>query len=209
MNSHHPIHRLTIILATALMMLPALLHGQEGKGGVPTQVALTSNLLYDALLIPSLGLEATIGEHWSVAAEWQYAWWKDDDRHRYWQTYGGDLAVRRWLGDTALTGHHLGLYAQMLTYDFELGGKGNQADKWTIGGGLEYGYSLRLTRHLNLDFSLGVGYLTGEYKEYEPQDNHYVWQATKQRHWFGPTKAEISLVWMLGNPFHRGKGAKP
>lgn len=31
-----------------------------------------------------------------------------------------------------------------------------------------------------------------------PLDGHYVWQATKNRHWFGPTKAEISLVWLLG-----------
>jgi|GEM_PF-6135277 len=36
------------------------------------------------------------------------------------------------------------------------------------------------------------------YKEYLPQDGHYVWQSTKRRHWIGPTKAEISLVWLIG-----------
>ena len=45
----------------------------------------------------------------------------------------------------------------------------------------------------------------GEYKEYLPQDGHYVWQSTKRRHWIGPTKAEISLVWLIG----RGNTNRP
>ena len=36
---------------------------------------------------------------------------------------------------------------------------------------------------------------------YIPLDGHYVWQTTKNRRWFGPTKAGISLVWLIG----RGK----
>jgi hypothetical protein len=59
-------------------------------------------------------------------------------------------------------------------------------------------------RRLNLDFSIGLGFQDGEYKEYLPMDDHYVWQATHKRHWWGPTKAEISLVWLLGH----GKGKK-
>lgn len=63
---------------------------------------------------------------------------------------------------------------------------------------LSYGYSLPLRRRLNMDFTIGIGYLTGTYMEYIPIDACYVWQATKNRHWWGPTKAEISLVWLLG-----------
>ena len=43
-----------------------------------------------------------------------------------------------------------------------------------------------------------MGYMGGTYKEYLPDNQCYVWQTTKQRHWFGPTKAEISLVWLIG-----------
>ena len=95
------------------------------------------------------------------------------------------------------TGHHLGAYVLGLTYDVEWGGKGYQAAKFGFGGGLEYGYSKKIGRKWCLDFSLGVGFQDGEYKEYLPQDTHYVWQSTHKRHWFGPTKAEISLVWLL------------
>ena len=86
----------------------------------------------------------------------------------------------------------------MVTYDFELGGRGYLGDKWSYAAGLSYGYSHPIGRRLNIDFTLGLGYLWGEYKEYIPIDNCYVWQATKQRSWIGPTKAEISLVWQLG-----------
>ena len=86
----------------------------------------------------------------------------------------------------------------MLTYDFELGGRGYLGDRWSWGAGIEYGYSLPVARRINIDFSLGLGYLGGEYKEYLPMDGHYVWQATRNRHWVGPTKAEITFVWLLG-----------
>ena len=47
-----------------------------------------------------------------------------------------------------------------------------------------------------------------EYKEYEPsrdQYNHYVWKATHRRHWWGPTKAEVSIKWLLERKKKGGK----
>ncbi|WP_302959561.1 DUF3575 domain-containing protein [Alistipes finegoldii] len=176
----------------------------------PFYMALKTNLLYDAALIPNLGAEFYVGRGWSVGGSWMYAWWNSDRKHNYWRTYGGELDIRKYFGRRAgekpLTGHHLGLYGQMLTYDFELGGKGYMGgrpggtlwDKMHWGVGLEYGYSLPVGRRLNLDFGIGVGYLGGEYWEYTPQDDHYLWLRTKKRHWFGPTKAEVSLVWLIG-----------
>lgn len=82
-------------------------------------------------------------------------------------------------------------------------------DKLNYAIGVEYGYSLPISRRLNLDFTLGVGYWGGEYHEYIPSDGHYVWQSTKQRHWFGPTKAEVSLIWLIGRGnYNEKKGGK-
>ncbi|MBQ8224165.1 MAG: DUF3575 domain-containing protein, partial [Bacteroides sp.] len=92
----------------------------------------------------------------------------------------------------------MGLYGQIITYDFEWGGRGYLGDRWSYAGGVAFGYSLPVRHRLNLDFTLGVGYLGGEYKEYLPIDDCYVWQVTKQRRWFGPTKLEASLVWLIG-----------
>lgn len=168
----------------------------------PFYASLKTNALYDLLLIPSVGAEVWLGKMMSVNANWSYAWWSKNRRHNYWRYYGGDIAVRRWFGRKAaekpLTGHHIGLYAQIMTYDFELGGKGYMGNKYNYGGGVEYGFSLPMARRFNIDFTVGVGYLGGKYYEYTPIDGHYVWQATKRRKWFGPTKAEVSLVWLIG-----------
>lgn len=178
----------------------------------PFYMAVKTNMLYDAALIPNIGVEFYLGRNWTIGGSWMYAWWKKNSRHLFWRTYGGELDVRKYFGSRAskkpLTGHHLGIYGQMLTYDFELGGTGYLGDKWSWGAGLEYGYSLPVARRLNIDFSIGIGYLGGEYKVYNPIDEHYVWKETRQRNWFGPTKAEISLVWLIGRGNYNEKGGK-
>ena len=176
----------------------------------PFYMALKTNMLYDVLGVPNVGLEFYLGKNWSVGGNWMYGWWDKESRHRYWRVYGGDIAVRKWFGKKAdrkpLTGHHVGVYGQLFTYDFERGGKGYMGgepggtlwEKANYAAGLEYGYSLPVAPRLNIDFTMGIGYWGGKYYKYIPLDGHYVWQATKNRHWFGPTKAEISLVWLLG-----------
>lgn len=167
-------------------------------------MTLKTNLLYDAALIPNVGVEVAIGRQWTVGADWFYTWLSSDHRHRYWQGYGGYVTLRRYFGanqSPLLVGggsHHVGLYALGLTYDVEWGGRGYQAARFGFGGGLEYGYSMPIASRLSLDFSLGVGFQDGEYKTYDPQDGHYVWQSTRKRHWWGPTKAEVTLKWILG-----------
>ena len=179
----------------------------------PFYMSLHTNMLYDLALVPNGGVEFYLGRGWSVAGNWMYAWWKSDRKHNYWRIYGGDLAVRKYFGRLAkekpLTGHHAGVYGGIVTYDFELGGRGYLGDRWSWHAGVEYGYALPIARRLNLDFSLGLGYLGGEYKEYLPIDDCYVWQATKRRRWFGPTKAGIALVWLIGHRNeNQGKGGR-
>lgn len=165
-------------------------------------LALRTNLLYDVALVPNIGIEIPLGRQWSVAADWFGTWLSSDRKHNYWQGYGGYLTVRRYLGTPSarkpLGGHHVGVYGLGMTYDVEFGGRGYQAEKFGFGGGVEYGYAMSIGRHWLLDFTLGVGFQDGEYKEYLPMDGHYVWQSTHKRHWWGPTKAEVSLKWLIG-----------
>lgn len=189
------------------------------KDNKPFYMAVKTNMLYDALAVPNIGVEFYLKKGWSLAGEWMAAWWNKDSRHRYWRIAGGHLAVRKWLGRKAegkpLTGHHLGIYAQGLTYDVEWGGTGYMGgkpgghgmDKINYAAGVEYGFSLPVARRLNIDFTLGAGYWGGTYHKYTPQDGHYVWQGTFKRRWFGPTNVEVGLVWLLGRGnVNAGKG---
>ena len=183
--------------------IPSQVHPSSESQSPPvaSYFALKSNLLYDALLVPNLSLEASIGSGWALSAGGMLAWWSKDAKHRYWRIYGGDLEIRKYFGTLSkskpLQGHHLGIYGDFLTYDFEFGAKGYQS-KATYAAGIKYGYSHPIANRLNLDFALGIGYLHSNYKTYVPRDGCYVYQETKKRKWLGPTQAEISLVWLLG-----------
>ena len=174
-------------------------------------VALRTNLLYDAALVPNIGVEVGLGKGFTLAADWFGTWLFSDKNHWYWQGYGGYLTARYYFdkdnpqysltpGQMLSSGHHVGIYGTALTYDVEFGGIGYQAAQFGFGGGVEYGYSLKVAQSLCIDFNLGLGYQGGEYKKYMPTDDgsgHYVWMSTHRRHWWGPTKAEISLKWLI------------
>lgn len=103
-------------------------------------MSLKTNLLYDAALVSNIGAEFYLGKGWSVGANWMYAWWNSNKRHNYWRIYGGELDIRKYFGRRAqtkpLTGHHLGIYGQAFTYDFETGHKGyigRQAGRHVVG----------------------------------------------------------------------------
>ena len=49
------------------------------------RMAIKTNLLYDAILMPSLEVECRIDDRWSVAVEGSVAWWKKDPQHKYYQ----------------------------------------------------------------------------------------------------------------------------
>jgi hypothetical protein len=187
----------------------------------PFYMAIKTNMLYDVAAVPNIGAEFYLGQNFSIAANYAHAWWKKDTKNLYWRYYGADASLRWWFGKASrikpLQGHHIGLNYQILTYDFELGDKGimagmpngNLTDRANHIVALEYGYSLPIARRLNIDFSIGVGYHWGIFEEYIPVDGHNVWQATKRRQYFGPTKLEISLVWLIGcENYNKNKGGK-
>lgn len=214
-----------ILTSVNVPLSPAPLLGEietfSHKTCKPFYMSLNTNLLYDALALPNIGAEFYIGKQWSIGANWLYGWWDNDKSHRYWRAYGGELSLKRWFGHKAsekpLTGHHLGIYGGIITYDFELGGIGYMGgipggtlwDRCNYVAGVEYGYSLPIAKRLNIDFTIGVGYMGGKYVKYEPKNGCYQWISTNRLTWFGPTKAEISLVWLIGcDNYNREKGGR-
>ncbi len=208
-------HKLPLILGRLLVCAMCAgcylcSHGQQADRRA-LYVALKTNMLYDAVAVPNISGEIYAGHNISVGVNWMYSWWSRENRHRYWRIYGGDLSVRYWFGKAAgakpLTGHHVGVYGGIFTFDFEWGGTAYMGGKpghnlWErpmVNAGVEYGYSLPVARHLNIDFTVGVGYAGGIVEKFKPIEGTYLWQSTSRRTWIGPTKAEVSLVWLLGH----------
>ncbi len=174
--------------------------------------ALKTNLLYDLASFLNIELEIPIGDRWSVSGEWIGPWWRwdnkkvDSKRHRI-ETKIGVAEVRYWFGDREdkpkLTGWFGGIYGSFGTYDFEYNREGIQS-KNLISGGLVGGYAHTINKkgNLRLEYELGLGYAQSTYKKYTAEfDGDNWWNAyrdhTANHNWFGPTKLEVSLVWMI------------
>ena len=74
--------------------------------------------------------------------------------------------------------------------------KNHRYEGWFAGGGISCGYQWPISRHWNLETSLGVGY---DYIKYDKMKSGTCGKRLKSSHknYFGPTKAAISLVYVI------------
>lgn len=177
--------------------------------------ALKTNMLFDAAMMPNVELEVPLGYRWSVNGEYMFPWWLFEDEKYSLQILMGGLEGRYWLGNRAnrksrdvLTGHFLGFYAGGGKYDLQWKENGYQGE-FFIAAGISYGYAKKIARNFRLEFNIGIGVLRTDYRHYHARDNYQslLWQENGKYTWFGPTKAKISLVWLLSRKAKKG-GAK-
>lgn len=165
-----------------------------------TVLAVKNNQLYDLALAPNLELELPLGRRWSVNAEYKCPWWANSAKKLCYRLLSGGVEGRCWLGNRtrrrSLTGHFLGVYAEGGSYDFQFHADGRQGDYY-VASGLTYGYAKQIARHFSLEFSLGIGYLSTAYRRYVSFGESLVRTDTGSYRGVMPTKAKISLVWLL------------
>ena len=175
-------------------------------------VALKTNLLFDLALAFNGEVEIPFGRdgRYSVMAEWWTPWyvWHHNSRAYEFQMLGFEL--RRWfrtceVGLPPLSGKFLGAYYSNGQYDLEWGSIGNQGEFQSVGA--TAGYSWVLSRHFNLEASFSLGAFWGPRRHYHGMfdDTHLIWQYTGRTFYFGPTKAKISIAWIVGPANRTGR----
>lgn len=168
--------------------------------------AVSSNLLYDAVLAPNFAVEIPISKDrkWSVYGEYTFPWWLPKSNEWCYEMLKWDLGVRYHFGTfdreepfDIFSGHFLGLNLSAGYYDFEPLHNGYQGEFQMIG--LEYGYSWKLSDHWRLDTAIGGGWMATHYRYYEADatDTHLIYQHSGRLGWFGPTKAEVGLKYIF------------
>ncbi|WP_163270693.1 DUF3575 domain-containing protein [Dysgonomonas sp. 511] len=178
----------------------------------PFVMAIRNNLIYDAALLPNLAIEIPFGRdyRWSVGIEGNWSWWNTNaNTYYYHRIQMAGVELRHWFGNKAkrpLTGWYLGAYGYGGTYDVRLFTKKKsdmgQLSNWSYSAGLTLGYSMRISKRFNLEFGIGAGYFGGKYHKYNVSDCAgctFPKRSTHDRKYWGPTKAGISLVWLIGN----------
>lgn len=171
----------------------------EAASRKPYTLALRTNLLYDAFLLPTLGIEWRINESVGVKLDGSLSRWggATGKVQKIWilnpEVRWYLLENRRFYVDAS------GNYAEYNLYGYPLGNlmkddTGYQGTLWSTG--LTVGYQLRLCRALSLDFNLGLGYTRSEYDSFTMIDGVRVSKERNQsKNLWSPTQAGISLVW--------------
>lgn len=223
-----PIRKHIVTIIAVLFAAVAPVYSQEYNKKEPRDTTsdkggfmIYTNAAYLAGLAPNLGTVIHLGKGWAADLRLGGAWWTREQEHFCWRIYGGEVAIRKYFRTPAtgkgpwksLTGHHIGLYAQLFTYDFEYKGSGQiggQPSKNIFanpqyGAGIEYGYTFALSKRLNLDLGIGAGYMGGLYHNYDAFEEKHIWRSSVQRHWIGPTRADITLQWLFGGAVNQKK----
>lgn len=176
-----------------------------------TIMAVKSNLLYDALSLINCSVEFPIGDKFSALVYSQFPWWKwgeADNEYcvrflslgaegRWWFAPRPQPATEKRQERDRLVGHFVGVYAESGMWDFQFKSDiCRQGEFWSVG--VSYGYSMPISRRLNMEFSLSVGYASIPYRGYTPsKDYEILWRDNEDTGcwgYIGPTKAQVSLV---------------
>jgi Periplasmic protein TonB, links inner and outer membranes len=168
----------------------------------PYCLAVRTNLLYDAFLLPTLGIEWRINRNVGIKLDGSLAWW-GGNTGKVQKMWFVSPEVRWYL--TQKKQLYVGVggnYGEYNTYGYLLGklysdNTGYQGTLW--GAGLTVGYQLPLSRSFALDFNLGLGYTSFEYDSFNITNETRVYKdKNKSKDFWGPTQAGISLIWTIG-----------
>ncbi|MCD7937156.1 MAG: DUF3575 domain-containing protein [Tannerellaceae bacterium] len=166
-------------------------------------IGIKNNILYDAMLSPNLGVEIAISQKVTVDLIGSYNPFtlKDGKKFKHWLI---QPEVRYWFCERFngffIGGHlHGGQYnfAKLhLPFGIRSQLKTNRYEGHYYGAGISGGYQWMLGRRWNLEASLGLGYARFHYHKYDctdcgPRTGH------GNHNYFGPTKATISIIYML------------
>lgn len=170
-----------------------------------TPWSVKTNLLYDALLTPSLEIEYRISKRWSVGLEGALASWSNADRHRYYHLAFISPEARYWFqAPERRKGHYVGLFAGGGWYDLQNGGRGYRGEGMFAGA--SYGYQFPVGNYFSFEAGIGIGYLNTTYDEYLPVNKDYVYQQTSKINYIGPLKLKFAWVWHIGRCLEKKGG---
>ena len=155
--------------------------------------SIRANLLRWATITPDLGIEWRINKDWSLLVNGSWTSWRWDDKNRRYALWEVAPEVRYYIGKEKRG--YVGAMYKAGSFNYKFSETGKQGD--LMGGGITGGYVLRLKKALNLDFSLGVGYLHADYEKYMVIDGVRVRRGKETKNWWGPTSAGVSLVWTI------------
>ncbi|MCD8268234.1 MAG: DUF3575 domain-containing protein [Parabacteroides sp.] len=150
-----------------------------------------------------MGAEFKTGNRTSLdlSASWNPFTFSDN---RKWKHFLFQPEFRLWTKET-FSGHFFGLHAHYAYYNvgrlphgpFSQYMADHRFEGWLIGAGASYGYRWNFSQNWGLEATIGVGYAYLDYDKYKCETcGEKLGSETK--HYFGPTKVGVSLIYSFG-----------
>ena len=165
--------------------------------------AVRTNLLYDAFLLPTLGVEWRVNRHIGIKVDGSHSW-LGNEKGKVQKIWLVSPEVRWYLLNNKR--FYVGVGANIGEYNIYKGMLGSlfsddtgyQGKLW--GAGLTVGYQLCLSHRFSFDFNLGLGYTRMEYDRFTVSNKVRVFKdRDKTKNFWSPTQAGISLIWTIGS----------
>lgn len=171
--------------------------GAERTGRPDSRLAVKTNMLYYAILMPNGEIEWMFKDRWSAALEIQGAWYaKESSPRKVYRIATIMPEVRYWVIERKRWhGMYVGIFGGAGMYDLANDKKGHEGEGYMAG--VSVGYMWPIARHLSLEAGIGLGYMRIRDKEYLPIDGHFLYQFTRNINYFGPLRLKLSLVWRI------------
>ena len=180
------------------------------------RIAVKTNALYWATATPNVGVEAAIGERWTVEIEGGYnPWTLDKDTNVKAKHWLVSPEFRYWFCNS-FQGHFIGINGNYTQFNigglpvamppvFISLGKGGSSTPdlqksriqgWAVGAGLTYGYAFPIARRWNIELTAGLGWWYAVFDQYESRKCG-LFQETVHKHALGPTSLGVSFIYMI------------
>ncbi len=179
------------------------------------KIALKTNLLYNLATAINISLEVPMGKKWSLIGTVMAPWWNSAatnytlEARKTFEALIGDLEIRHYISprkDQILTGFYVGAHGGGGIYDIAYNYKGYMGDVYFAG--LTAGFSHRIFgKNTRIEYGIGLGYANTQYNHYKDVRSVVsgsagetwvpVYQYTKRKDYYGLTKAQVTLTWVI------------
>jgi hypothetical protein len=165
---------------------------------ISQEVAVKSNILYNASTSMHIALETSLGPQWTLELPVSYNPWvfSANKKFKHWLI---QPELRYWWCEK-FNGHFMGFHLHTAGYNVGgiewLGLKNSRYQGNLYGAGFSYGYQWILNTRWSLEATIGLGYAYLSYAEY-PCERCAPKTGDSSKNYVGPTKAGLSLIYVI------------
>lgn len=178
------------------------------------QIAIKTNILYDATTTPNIGAETGIGSRSTMSLVYGLNPWSfNSDSGKRKAMHWVVMPEYRWWACSKFDGHFIGIHLLGGQYNasninlplpgvffggenLTTGVRDHRYQGWMAGGGLTYGYQWVLGKHWNLEAEIGAGYIYADYKKFNCTDCGRK-LAEGNTNYIGITKLGLSFLYLF------------